>query len=66
MVILEALSQGCIVISYDCPTGPRELLKHGFSGFLVNSGNIDELYLCTKTVLTNIDKYEDMSLNSIK
>ncbi|WP_432671470.1 glycosyltransferase [Flavobacterium sp. SM2513] len=43
MVILEALNQSTPVISFDCETGPRELVQHGFNGLLVESQNFDAL-----------------------
>lgn len=40
-VIIEALACGCQVVSTDCPTGPREILKNGKYGFLtpIDNGN---------------------------
>lgn len=35
MVLLESLSVGLPIISYDCPTGPRHIVKNGENGFLV-------------------------------
>lgn len=43
MVILEAMASGCVVISFDCPTGPRELITDGFNGFLVKQGDIESI-----------------------
>jgi glycosyltransferase involved in cell wall biosynthesis len=36
MVLLEAASVGLPVVAFDCPTGPRHIVKEGVSGFLVN------------------------------
>lgn len=33
--LAEALSAGCACLSYDCPTGPRELIADGVNGLLV-------------------------------
>ena len=37
--LAEAMAAGCACISYDCPTGPAELIEHGVNGFLVEMGN---------------------------
>ena len=33
--LAEALAHGCACISFDCPTGPAELIEDGVNGFLV-------------------------------
>lgn len=34
--LAEAMAFGCACISYDCVTGPRELIEHGESGLLID------------------------------
>ena len=41
MVLLEALSVGLPVISYDCPTGPSRILADNEDSFLVPYKNLD-------------------------
>ena len=42
-VLLEAMSYRLPIISFDCPTGPREILKNGKLGILVEPLNVEEL-----------------------
>lgn len=41
MVLLESLSAGLPVVSYDSPTGPRHIVKDGEDGFIVPYKNLD-------------------------
>lgn len=43
MAILESLSLGRPVISFDCPTGPSEMITDGENGFLVENQNFEAL-----------------------
>ncbi len=56
MVLIEALSLNCPVISTDCPTGPREIVQEDVNGLLIEMEN--------QQVLTDsIDKlFYDQSL----
>ncbi|MFY0610405.1 MAG: glycosyltransferase family 4 protein [Hyphomicrobiaceae bacterium] len=40
--LAEAMSAGVAPVSYDCPTGPAELIEDGKNGYLVPVGNVDE------------------------
>jgi len=51
MVLIEALALQCPIVATDCPTGPREIVKHGENGLLVENENtqafsqaLDQLY----------------------
>lgn len=42
-VLIEALAIGCLVVSTDCPSGPREILHGGAYGRLVSIGDVEGL-----------------------
>lgn len=56
MVIIEAMQCGLPVVSFDCPRGPREIIKHGHDGILVENQNIEEL---AKALSKTMDSYEE-------
>ncbi|MFP7673219.1 glycosyltransferase [Marivita sp. S0852] len=55
--LLESLSCGCPVISYDVDYGPRELIRPGQNGELVAPGDIDGIVKAIRTVLDHRADY---------
>lgn len=43
MTLLEALNYGCACISFDCTTGPSEIIDDGITGILVKDQDVNEL-----------------------
>lgn len=41
LVIVEAMSVGLPVVSYMCPTGPKDIIDDGHTGFLIPNGDED-------------------------
>jgi len=42
-VLLEAMAAGTACVAFDCDTGPRDLIRDGYNGILVEELNIGEL-----------------------
>ena len=41
LVLIEAMSCGLPCVAYDCPIGPRSIIKDQINGFLIEDNNPD-------------------------
>ncbi len=43
MIIIEAMAQGCVPVSFNCPYGPSDIITHGRDGWLVENGSVEAM-----------------------
>ncbi|WP_445737051.1 glycosyltransferase family 4 protein [Mariniflexile sp.] len=55
MVLIEAMACGLPCVSFDCPSGPKDIIDNNLNGFLVENGNINQF---TEKLKTLIDDFE--------
>ena len=65
MVLLEALTAGTPVVSFDCPSGPSELIKDGENGVLVENQNFDALINAMDKMHSDEEFYKHCKSNTI-
>lgn len=66
LTILESLSSGTPVISYDFNYGPKELIINNKNGYIVENGNINELAQSMIQIFVDQTNTEKMSNNSLE
>ncbi|MBO9480326.1 glycosyltransferase [Salinisphaera sp. G21_0] len=52
-VLMEAMSQKCPLVAFDCNYGPSEIIENGISGWLVNDGSVNDLAEALQEVINN-------------
>ena len=53
MALLEAMQAGCCCVSFDCETGPNEIIQNNVNGVLVPNQNVDKLADALEKVISN-------------
>lgn len=66
LVILESLALGTPVVSFDCETGPSEMIQSGTNGFLVENQNFEKLREVMEKLIENRDLLEQFSFQAQK
>lgn len=66
MVLAEAMSQGCVCISFDCVAGPGEIIENGVDGILIEDQNMKQMEkeICKLIENENLQKY--LAMNAVK
>lgn len=66
LVLMESLSQGCPVVSYDINYGPSDMLEDGKTGCLVPSGSEELLARRIIELLEDPELHEQMCANAFR
>lgn len=64
LVLLEAMRCGLPVVSYACKCGPRDMIKEGEDGFLINPGDKNNFAEKIKILIENEEKRKEMGQNA--
>jgi glycosyltransferase involved in cell wall biosynthesis len=66
MVLIEAMSKGMAVVSFDCPRGPADLITHGVDGLLVPNGDVDALARAILDVVGDEDRRRRLGVAAVE
>lgn len=66
MVLVEAMSCGVPVVSFDCKCGPKDIIQHGINGLLVHEGDVKALAEAMVEVMTDEVYRKMLSRNAKK
>ncbi len=66
MVLIEALACGTPVVSFDCLTGPSEIVEHGQNGLLVPDQDVPALTAAINTLYNDKTLYNHCKQNTAK
>lgn len=66
MVLIEAQSYGIPCVSFDCPTGPSDIITNEVDGYVVENGNVKSLKEKLFKLLEDSELRKNMGINAKK
>lgn len=66
MVILEGMSCGVPIVSFDCQCGPKDIIINDYNGKLIKNGDIEAFAESLKELINDDDKRKRMGENAYK
>ncbi|MEH7483867.1 glycosyltransferase, partial [Neobacillus drentensis] len=66
MVLLEGQKKGLPIVSFNCPTGPAEIIINKRNGYLIEIGDQQGFIEELNELMNNPDKLKKFSANAIK
>jgi glycosyltransferase involved in cell wall biosynthesis len=66
LVLIEAMAMGLPIVSYDCPTGPADIVSHEKTGLLIPYLNVEALAEGLDKVMLNKDLREKFQKEALK
>jgi len=66
MVMLEAQACGLPIVSFNCETGPSDIINNGIDGYLIDDYNIDQMNLKVSELCADFDKRKKFGQNARK
>ena len=65
-VLLEAMSHGLPCVSFDCNTGPKEMIEHNVNGILVSPiADVEGLQVAMKKLIENPELRKNISNQAV-
>jgi glycosyltransferase involved in cell wall biosynthesis len=66
MVLLEAMAHGVPCISFNCPSGPADIITHNVDGLLVEKENTEKLADAISFLITNEEMRKKMGEKAVE